>query len=268
MNDNLSEMIKKAEEPNVTSFGEADLELPNEEEKEEEEVTAEADADPGPVGGETEATEEVTAVLKAKVTNLHDWFKTNSGNFEDIRQIKIGASGVNPERYLVLTVPDLSGEKDADGNPIRELRKYDDAHLHPVLDLPSRHMKAFSSGFVIYYELGNDVVVKTYGVRTGLILVACYNLEGVGLIPYDIRRVKRKDTEIDIPLSNGEGLNELLNQPVDKEALQLRYKQSGKFVDEFTTTRDAVKWLLERQDEMFDINHLFQIDGVLIDTLR
>jgi len=52
------------------------------------------------------------------------------------------------------------------------------------------------------------------------------------------------------------------------EALQLLYKQSAKSVDEMTTNQSVVDWLLERQDDVTDINHHLQIDNVLIDILK
>lgn len=264
MNDNLSEMIKQAEEPQV-SFQDSELDLPEETDEaqaSEEEQVEQSQSE------ESVVEEAPTNVVKASVTNLYDWFNENKEKFPDLKPIRIATTGVKTERYLVVTVPDLSGEKDEEtGEIYRELRKYDDANVHPVLDLPGYDMKAHNSGFVLYYHLGNDVVVKAYGVRTGLILVACYNLAGVGLIPYNIGRVRRKDTEVNIPLNDGVGFAEKMELPLDKEALQLRYKQSSKAVDDFTTNRDAVKWLLERQADMFDINHLFQIDNVLLETL-
>ena len=107
--------------------------------------------------------------------------------------------------------------------------------------------------------------MKSYGVRKGLITIACYDYNDM-LIPIDASRVRKNDTEIVRPVIDPTISRQKLTEALDSESLQLRYKQSAK-AEGLTTNLDAVKWLIERQTDIEDINHHLQIDNVIIDTL-
>jgi hypothetical protein len=127
-------------------------------------------------------------------------------------------------------------------------------------------MDVYNNGFRIVYEYEDNTFIKCYGVRTGLIAVFCTNIGG-NMIPFNITRVKKRDAEVEVAAQDVNMVLTKLAANADLEALQLRYRQSVKAIDELTTNQDVVNWLLERQAEVTDINHHLQIDGVLIDTL-
>lgn len=254
MNENLSAMVQDAQ----PEENEEDITIP-------EDVIESVDDETGT----HEAIEETPAVAKVGITSLTDWFRRNHERFDNINYVRVSIRGVDPDKYLIVTSPEDDGSVDEEGNPRRKLKVFESADSHPVLDLPGSAMEAFNNGtfMVLYQYADTDIVFKCYGIRAGLIVVACQNVDGA-LIPYNIQRVKKRDTEIEIPVFDGSDPRVKLAQDLDKEVLQLLYRQSAKEVDNFTTNQDALNWLVGRQAEMIDINHLLQIDNVLLSLIR
>ncbi len=245
MNENLSQMVKETT-PESTTFSKADLDLPEE---------------------ETVGVEETPNLPnKIDIVPLSDWFERSCEQFDNINQVKVIIRGVDPAKTLIMAVKDPSGEQDTEGNDKRNLRVFENADAYPVLNLPGILMDVYNNGFKIIYEHENNIFIKCYGVRTGLIAVFCNNIDG-NMIPYNITRVKRRDTEIEVAAQDVDAVLAKLSTNADLETLQLLYKQSVKAIDDLTTNQDVVNWLLERQAEVTDINHHLQIDGVLIDIL-
>ncbi|MFX1340838.1 MAG: hypothetical protein ACFFDK_19665, partial [Promethearchaeota archaeon] len=91
---------------------------------------------------------------------------------------------------------------------------------------------------------------------------------GQKLVPYSIIKVKKKDTELEIPSEYPTLTDEKLSANADLESLQLLYKQSVKIVDTLSTNQSIIDWLTDRQGSVTDINHHLQIDSVLIDMLK
>lgn len=244
MQDNLSDMVKGGVTEEPITFHEETLDVP------------ETETQP--------ATSEETAVVSSiMITSLGSWFDENVNNFPNIRKPTVSIQGVDADQQLIMTI--LVSTKD--GVEKRKLIVYDDAHIQPILDLPAIDMQIYNNGFRIVYDLGNGVFIKSYGIRKGLISVFCNDIDNQ-LIPYGVIRAKKQDTEIDVMASrNLEDIKRQLSEPLDFEALQLRYKQSSK-TEGFRTNKEAIDWLLERQGYIEDIHHHLQIDNVIIDTLE
>ena len=254
MNENLTQMVQDTPAPDQGAiFSEADLDLPIEEATEEIPAVAE------------EVVEETPGRV-IPITSLSAWFDGNTSNLDNINQVKVAIRGVDADKTLIMAVQDNDSETDADGNAKRTLRVFDNADSMPVLNLTPISMDVYNNGFKIVYQY-EDMFIKTYGVRTGLICTLCSQVGGK-LIPYAVVRVKKKDEELQIPETQPAVTAEKLAAAADLEALQLLYKQSAKSVDEMTTNQSVVDWLLERQDDVTDINHHLQIDNVLIDILK
>lgn len=249
MNENLTQMVKDSPAEDRVVFSETELDIP--EDKEESESL------------QTEESQEIESV---GITSLSEWFEANCTNFNNINQVKVAIRGVNADKTLIMAVKDPSGEKDEEGNDKRNLRVYENADSHPVLNIPGVSMDVYNNGFKIVYAYNTDIFIKCYGVKTGLIAVFCINI-GESLIPYSTKRVKKKDTELEIITKNPIDIISKLSLNADVESLQLLYKQSSKAVENLTTNQDVVDWMLNRQAEVTDINHHLQIDGVLIDLL-
>ena len=96
------------------------------------------------------------------------------------------------------------------------------------------------------------------------IKIFCLNINNQ-LIPYHRSKLRKKDTRIEIIEPNQNYIsNNINNVPLDLEALQIQYKQVQKELDQITDKQSAITWLLSKQDNIRDINHLLQIDDILI----
>ena len=246
---NLSDMIRQ-DDPNV--FEPANLDLP------EETTAAEATEEPA---------EEVAAVPEIEsiaIGPLNGWFTANAASFTNVNRVQVEIRGVDSDKTLIMAV--LDGQGEINGNPSRDLQVFKNADIQPVLNIPATDMQIYNNGFQLISPYQDDIVIKSYGVRTGLICVFCNQIAGQ-LIPYEVVKVKRKDEFVAVPRMDSGGIITKLAQPADLEALQLLYKQSSKAVADMTTNQTAVNWLLERQAEVTDINHHLQIDNVVISIL-
>lgn len=244
--ENLSRMVKDAPTEDQVMFSESELDIP------EDEVTTQ------------EAEEPQTQTIG--ITQLTPWFEQNCDRFDNINQVKVAIRGVDPTKTLIMAVKDQSNEEGSEEPDSRRLRVFENADVHPVLNLPGLSMDVYNNGFCIVNAYENDIYIKSYGVRTGLICVFCNNIDGK-LIPYATTRIKKKDTEVEVLTHNSADVSAKLLLNADLEALQLLYKQSAKAVDDLTTNNDVIEWLLARQAEVTDINHHLQIDGVIINIL-
>ena len=253
MNENLSELVQ-SETDEAIVFSETDLDLP-------EENTTEAAA--------TEEEEVVAAdpVEAIGIVTLGPWFEANSSSFGNINQVKVSIRGIDPDANLIIAIEDGSGELDDTDEPKRQLKVFDNADTQPVLDLAGYSMQIYNNGFRVICEYIDNIFIKCYGIRTGLIAVFCNNINGV-LVPYNVSKIKRSDEMLEVVRKNADEVGIKLAETANLEDLQLRYKQTSKAVDEITTNQSAVEWLIARQEEIYDINHHLQIDNVIIETLE
>lgn len=248
--ENLSEMVKNQKEDPRT-FSAEELDLPQD---------AEATSE------NAETSTEGQSSTSIGITGLSIWLEENIDKFSNINIPRVAIRGVDPVKNMIIAVSDGSGEVDDEGHEKRDLVIFKNAASIPVLDLPGMDIQIYNNGFRITYDCGNDVFIKAYGVKLGLIVVFCNKINDK-LIPYAITRVKKKDNEIECQTSELNTIIEKLSSPLDIEALHLRYKQSSKS-ENLSTNEDAINWLLERQAEVTDINHHLQIDNVIIGTLE
>lgn len=247
---NLSDMIRDDQTPAAPVFEAENLDLPQEEAQEETETA--------------ETVAEEPAVEAIPIAPLNVWFEANSGSFENVSEVKVAIRGVDPSKTLIMAV--LDGQGEVDGEPSRELQVFKNSDAQPVLNMPASEMQIYNNGFRLIYPYADNIAVKAYGVRTGLICVFC-NIIGSQAIPYQVVKAKRKDEVIEVVRTDSSEIITKLAQAADLEALQLLYKQSSKSVSEMTTNQSVVSWLLERQNEVTDINHHLQIDNVIINIL-
>lgn len=258
MNENLSELVQQEQEQPLV-FSEEDLNLPDE---------TEAQASTPEEEEEVQAAEEVQVEAVGIVT-LGDWFAENSENFDNINRVEVSIRGVDSQANLIMAVKDGTGETDEAGEDKRVLRTFDNAQIQPIIDLKGVDMQVYNNnnGFRAICEYVDGIYIKCYGVRNGMIAVFCNNIDGL-LVPYNVTKVKKNDDSVEVVRRNPAEVEVKLAEQANLEDLQLRYKQSSKAVDDISTNRDAVAWMLERQNEIYDINHHLQIDNVIIETLE
>jgi hypothetical protein len=206
----------------------------------------------------TEKKEEAKT-SKIGVLSLYDWFEKNKTNFANISRVKVEAKGVNAKSNLVFAV--LKG-KDKDGNVERELYTFKGADTFRVLDLPGAGMNIFNNGFKIVYGYDKTIAIKAYGIKTGLMITYCMNVDGL-LIPYSNTKLKKKDAGIELVEPNVKEISKRLAKNADIESVLLLYKQLQKSNEKIVTNMDLLKWFIEREKNVVDINHFLLIDKVL-----
>ena len=65
-----------------------------------------------------------------------------------------------------------------------------------------------------------------------------------------------------------ESIKVKLQEPLDREAIMIIYKQIHKYMAKISTKMDVVEWFHKRIETVFDINHLMQIDDVLLSLIQ
>jgi hypothetical protein len=247
--ENLNEMIQQeTEQP--TKFEEAELQS--------EEETQGAVEEAQPEGGNTN---------EISITTLGPWFAEYRDTIPNVHQLQAQIRGVDGNENLIVSVDDPNGEELESGIVKRSLRLFDNAAVQPVLNLPPSDMRVYNNNtFRVLYTLTENTVVKMYGVKTGLIAMFSFAIDG-GILPYAKIIAKKRAVSIPIPEGDIAAYTQKLNSPVDLETLQLLYRQSSKANVTFTTVRDAINWLLARQDNITDINHHLEIDKVVMTLL-
>lgn len=249
MNESLAQMVKDSaiEEPVI------DFDLPEEmSSTEQTKITSE------------EPCSQPSNSVALPVTTLNLWFEKNVSTFANINQVKVAIRGVNPQETLIVSCMKRSGETDSEGNVKREVHIFENASETVVLDLPAVDMQIYNNGFRIIYDY-NGIMIKGYGVKSGMVLTLCQNVNGMA-IPYAITRINKRDTSINVVLTPPH-VEEKLSMNANLENLQLLYKQSKRSITEMTTNLSVLNWLTERQVDIYDVNHHLQIDGVIIDLL-
>lgn len=258
--ENLERLLKEIT-PEETVFSEADLDLPVEEVSE----TLQSSETEGVVEDTVLETPITTETIK--ITSLEQWFERNANNIPNINQVKVLIRGVDPKQTLIMSVIIPNGGKDAEGNDRRTLKVFDNAGSIPVLDLTPLAMDIYNNGFRVIYQYNDNIFIKAYSVKTGIVCSLCTQLNGK-LLPYKIIKISRKESELKITIDVHDVTNEKMEAPAQLEDLQLLYKQSSKFLDKFTTNTSVVDWLIDRQKDIFDINHHLQIDDVIMNILK
>jgi len=200
---------------------------------------------------------------EVSIIMLSDWFENNNENFNRVNRLKIQVRGVQSDEHLLCSVLDPKGEINEDNHPIRHLKLIEDANIFPVLDIPGYDMDVYGNGFQIMYNINEDIILKCYGIKTGLIIIFCCPVNDQ-LIPYKRIKLKKRDTSITIEHPNREYITSNILAKLDLEGLQIQYKQVQKELDQITDKQSAITWLLDKQENIRDINHLLQIDDILI----
>lgn len=201
-----------------------------------------------------------------KLVPFNSWFQKNSSTFNNIHQVRVSSLGIDPNKIIVVKILDPKGGEDEKGNPKQKLQIFEDVDVVKVLDLDALNMKVFNNGYQINYNYTDEIFIKSYGVKTGLIVIFCNNINEK-LIPYEIVTLKRDAEILKECSNNSEDIIKTLEENVNLESVQLLYKQIEKFTEDMTTKNDVVEWLVNRQNEITDINHLLQIDKVIMKIL-
>ena len=243
MQDNLAEMVKTLNTTPVTP-------------------TVNDDQTEKKVVDKVEEPETVSGTEIA-LTNFYDWYEANAESIQNVARVKAEVANIDSKDSIIFKIA-----KGKNGEEM-ELVSFYNPSTRPIVNLPPVYMKIFKNDtFEVLHQLTNEIFIKSYGVKTGLIIVYCANVDGK-VVPYE--RIKVKKNVTSIKLAGHEGISkeikDKLQEEVDVEAIQLLYKQAIKVKDEFTTKEKTLDWFLKKQLEVVDINHLLKIDQVLINVI-
>ena len=194
------------------------------------------------------------------LANFYDWFEANAGSIQNITRIKSEVSQVNSKDSMIFKIKKKNNEDS------KELISFYNPATRPIVNLPPVYMKVFKNDtFEVLHSYNDEIFIKSYGVKNGLILIFCANVDGK-VVPIDKIKVKKDAKSIKLTVGAGvaNGIREKLQQEVDAETVQLLYKQAVKSISEFTNKEKALDWFLKKQVEVVDINHSMKIDNVLI----
>ena len=263
MNENLTDMVQSEEiAPEV--FSEAELDLPTEDTEEvskgEAEVTHVADST-------DEDVEADSGEVTVETSYLSDWFEQYGSIFEpNIKQLKTKIRGLDPRSDIIVVLPHESNEQLEDGTLKKKVELFKRADEQKVIDLPAISMNVYNNGFRIIYQYSENVFFKAYGIKTGLIVTFCNRINDQ-LLPYEQSKLGKNDESIVVNFKDENEVIASLATELDKEALQLLYKQTTKVIDDFTSKQSVIDWLIKRQETITDINHHLQIDNVITTIL-
>ena len=265
--DNLADMIRnESDVPTETTT------RPTTETTPQQPVAAQSETAPVEQPTETAAPEQTTQTednsVGIRLTNLSTWFEDNRTNLPNVRRVRMDIAGIDPDKTLLLSVV-LPNQTTTEGQePNRDIFVFKGADTIPVLDYQGMAMFVYNNGFEVHHRMEDDYILKCYGIKTGLIVVHCL-VVGDQIIPFAKEKIKRKDPGINrmdhLPFK--EKLEEIKESNADQESIQLQYKQITKFLSGITTNQDAIDWLVNRQVGLMDINHLLQLDDVMINIL-
>jgi len=266
MTDTLASMIQDHDGDNAATENATDLQTEASENGVEAtgDVTTEnSEATEAATEENTTETEEVTEEApEIGVTMLHEWWQQNQNNVDGVTCPQVDLLGVDPDRTKFFTINDPEGGE-YNGHPARKVILWEEANTFPVLDLPGSEMDVYTNGLKIVYPYGEGTAIRVYGVRTGLNII--YTMQvGEYVLPYAIEKMKKKDAGINMVAPPAiADVEAKLASDVDAEGIQLHYKQITKSISDLPTVQHCVDWLLTRQADVRDVNHLLQIDKVV-----
>jgi hypothetical protein len=215
----------------------------------------------------TEEVEEVVAddATKVMLTNFYDWFESNSGVINNVSRVKAEVSNIDSKDSIIFKIQKGSTTDES----AMQLISFYNPTLRPVVNLPPVYMNVFKNDtFEVLHQYNDEIFIKSYGVKAGLILVLCANVDGK-VIPYQKIKIKKDATSFNVIYHEGivDEIRNKLQENVDLEAVQLLYKQAIKHSSQFTTKESTVDWFIKKYVDVIDINHLLKIDNVLINVI-
>ncbi len=191
--------------------------------------------------------------------SLTQWFKANHKTFDNVNRVIGQVRGVDFDENLWFAILDPKGGIAEDGHRKRNLESFKGSDEFPVLDLPGHSMEVFTNCFIITNPIGDAKFLKCYGVRSGLVVYFCINVEG-RLIPYGKTKMRKKAPGIKMELCDTAPILHNLSTPLNKENLTLQYSQIRKSIDDINTKNEAIEWFIQKREGVIDLGHLMKID--------
>lgn len=220
------------------------------------------------------------------VVSLVDWFSYNKElifETSGIATLGLKLKGIGSSDYLVLTVPSPI-KTDLDKRALILIPNPGNIY---VLDLPPVFVKVSPTSITVISKI-KDKAVKMYNtfsqksvlVRNPTIDISICtiidwsklfdDMEGEAFIPYKVIQISKKEfedtmqTKIDILDINEEKQISLLESKAPIEELIVKYySQLQTQAATAKVWKDVARYLLSKQEFIFDVNHMIQIDRTL-----
>jgi hypothetical protein len=206
---------------------------------------------------------EVEQIIEFPTSDFSTWFNKHCNKFSDVRVVKASISGIDSLDNIIITIP--TSEKDSSGETKRKIKIFENAKQMKVLDADPISFHVYNNGYMIIYRISDYIVAKGYGVKTGMFLTICGQVDNL-YVPFKMMKLTKKDTVAKIPITNSI-TSDRLNSDVDIESLQILYSQITKYSNQIKTKKDMLSWFATKQVEVEDVNHHLQIDEVLLKTI-
>jgi hypothetical protein len=208
---------------------------------------------------------EVVPVMRSvNLIALSEWFMKYKVILKEmgIGFLKLTIADVDPNESLLFTIKHPSNKEHENK---KKLRFFDDANKILIPDLKNNSITDLGTGLLISQKFDDNITILNYIGSRSVISTVCCNIEDL-IIPIALHKIKRQDQNIEFIDCHKEYIRSILDEKVDKELLQIMYRQSIKAVEkgQIETVREAIKWLVDRREGVNDLNHLLQIDGTII----
>jgi len=208
------------------------------------------------------STEEEEVVTAIPTTSLISWFRRYKKTVPpDIKTIKFGVAGVEPDSYLFITVPNPKGGIIKNGEPKREVIMFRNANKIPVIDLPITDISIYPSGFRMVHPF-NGSYFKCYGGKPNNLVISISNNMR---IPYHIVKIKNSSNAL-ILKENTINMDVRLNDEANREVIKTLYPVIAN-VDGWKNMRkniDVCKFFLSLQRDIKDNAHHIKLDNIMI----
>lgn len=257
MNENLNEMIKAKSETEIPATM----------------IDTDMSSQPEPASTTDESedikAEEVISPTDKTVglINFFDWYEANASRITTVARVQASVSNVNSKDAMIFKVH-KTNVKETDESKM-ELITFYNPGVRPIPNLPPVYVKIYKNDtFEVLHIYNDEIFIKSYGVKTGLILTLCANVDGK-VVPFSKIKVKKSGTDFKFSCDDGISarIKEKLTEIPNIEDILLLYKQAAKNTAEFTTKETTLDWFIKKQLEIVDINHLLKIDNVIMTTI-
>lgn len=214
--------------------------------------------------------EETEDVLETSLefSSLSNWWVTyKSEHGPEIKSLSINAPGLDPTECIIFVKQDPSKTKDESGVDKIILVPFSGANKVPVVNLPAINFNVYHNGYRMIHQVGESSYITSYGSKSNICIFDCVRMAEC-LVPFKCTKIKRKNAAFVPSTIDVSVMEARLTDPVDSEILVMMYKQSIKYLDEISTNRDAMNWLIRRKMSTVDINHLIQLDQAIIEIVN
>ena len=202
------------------------------------------------------------------MTPILSWFnkyKPEEKNPNGPRQIKMKVSGVDPSKTVIFTIPTEGSFED---QPARKLIHIEPADRYLVPDVNS-DITFLQQNTMFDYEIDENTKLRMYVSKKTSLLCFLLAKSDFGFIPYSHSEIAvDENVTVSYHTVDQETVSKAMSEPVNKEVIQIYYRQIQKHIGNMNTVGDAVTWLLAKQAGVIDVNHHIEIEKAMLEIIK